>query len=248
MNNIKKALISTCLLLSTSMANAISVDLELSLAIDVSGSVSSAEYNLMMDGYANAFRDNNVQNSILNGSVGSIAINAIFFDGGAYTTSLDSFNLLDSAASIDSFANTLDNFTRPGGGMTNIFDGVSKATNLLVADNGFESTKQVIDVSGDGSSNQGSAPSLARDAAAALGITVNGITIGSTRIRDYYLANVITPDGFVIHATNFTDFSNGIKTKLITEITTTTVPEPTTLLLLGAGLIGMRATRNHRLV
>jgi hypothetical protein len=253
MNKMKKlwrTLLSIPLLFGATQAMAVPVDLELSLVIDVSGSVSTAEYNLMMDGYANAFRDATIQNNILStdgGDLGAIAVNVVFFASTAFTTALDSFVLLDSLAAINSFADTLDNFIRPGSGGTVIGSGMVKSTALLTGDNGFESTELFMDVSGDGTSNI-AATQDARDAAAAAGITVNGITIGAQFINDFYVANVITSDGFAIHATDFDDFFSGIQTKLVIETSggDTSVPAPATLLLMGAGLLGFGMTGRRK--
>jgi hypothetical protein len=253
MNKMKKlwgAVLSLPLLFGATQTMAVPVDLELSLVIDVSGSVSTAEYNLMMDGYANAFRDATIQSNILStagGDIGAIAVNVVFFASSAFTTALDSFVLLDSLAAINSFADTLDNFLRPGSGGTVIGSGMIKSTSLLSGDNGFESTNLIMDVSGDGTSNI-AATQAASDAAAAAGITVNGITIGAQGINDFYVANVITSDGFAIHATDFTAFSSAIQTKLVIETSggDTSVPAPATLLLMGAGLLGFSITRRRK--
>ncbi|SEN46951.1 DUF1194 domain-containing protein [Nitrosomonas marina] len=242
----KSALVAIPLLMSSSFASAVLVDAELSLVIDVSGSVSGSEYNLMMDGYANAFRDPVVQNNILtNGSNGAIAVNAIFFASSAFTTSLDSYTLLNSVASINAFANTLDNFGRPGSGGTNISAGMNKSLSTLTGNNGFESTNLIMDVSGDGTSSI-SSTRAARNAAAAAGVTVNGITIGSQGINTFYDNNVITNDGFALHATNFATFEDGVKQKLRIETQTNPVPVPATLTLLGLGLFSMVAMRRSR--
>ncbi len=245
MKSFKQFALTLAFGLVTSQAHAVAVDAELSLVIDVSGSVDGAEYNLMMDGYANAFRDTSVQSNILdtsNGATGSIAVNVVFFSSGFFTTSLDSFQLLDSATDIDTFANTLDSFARPGSGLTDIFDGMNRST-ALFASNGFESTNLIMDVSGDGVSNIPSTQA-ARDAAAAAGITVNGISIGNTSIETFYNDNVKTSDGFVIHANSFAEFETGIVRKLRVETGgSNDVPEPATLALLGLGVLGFTARR-----
>ncbi|SER41852.1 PEP-CTERM protein-sorting domain-containing protein [Nitrosomonas sp. Nm51] len=241
----KSALASIPLLLSSSFASAVLVDSELSLVIDISGSVDTSEYNLMMDGYANAFRDSAVQSNILNGTHGAIAVNAVFFASSAFTTSLDSYTLLNSVASINAFADTLDNFARPGNGLTDIFDGMNKSSSTLLADNGFESTNLIMDVSGDGTSNAFSTQA-ARNAAEAAGITVNGITIGSTSINTFYNNNVITSNGFSLHATDFTAFEAGVKQKLRIETQTNPVSEPASLALFTLGLLSIAALRRNR--
>lgn len=227
---------------ASTQAYAVAVDAELSLVIDVSGSVNGSEYNLMMDGYANAFRDSSVQNNILNGAQGGIAVNVVFFSSNFFNTTLDTFSLLNSVASINTFANLLDGFSRPGAGGTIISTGMNRST-ALFASNGFESTILIMDVSGDGTSNAASTQA-ARDAAALAGITVNGISIGSASIENFYNDNVKTTDGFVIHATGFSTFEEGIVTKLQVETGGgNAIPEPATIALMGLGLLGFSARR-----
>jgi hypothetical protein len=93
----------------------------------------------------------------------------------------------------------------------------------------WEATRRVIDVSGDGLNNSGPPVHLARDAAVAEGITINGLPIMNDRptlgalpavpLDVHYRENVIGGDGhFMIVAEDFEAFGVAVKRKLIREI------------------------------
>ncbi|MDO6566380.1 DUF1194 domain-containing protein [Alteromonas sp. 1_MG-2023] len=240
---LKKGIATAALVVAlASPAQAALIDIELSLVIDVSGSVDTNEYNLQMDGYAQAFRDASVIQNIENSTHG-IAVNAVFFASNYYNTVLDAFTVLQTAADATNFANILDTFIRPGSGGTVISSGIDRAVELLLANDLDATVGTVIDVSGDGTSFYDN--TVSRDAAVAEGFTINGIAIGGDTITDYYRDNVIGgTDAFVIEATTFEDFENGIISKL--QIETQTAPAPTPvpapagvaiMLLAGMGLI-----------
>lgn len=225
--------VSALALVFASSANAALIDVELSLVIDVSGSVSTSEYNLQMDGYATAFRNAAVQNNITNSTHG-IAVNVVFFASNFYSTVLDTFTILNSAADANAFADVLDNFARPGSGGTAIYNGLNRAVNLLL-NNGLDG-KSVIDVSGDGTSSSAN-DQAARDNAVANNITVNGLAIGGQSILNYYTNNVIGgTDAFVNNAATFADFEQAVINKIQRE-TRVGVPEPSVLFIFALGLI-----------
>lgn len=231
--------------LGSAHASLIPVDLGLSLVIDVSGSISSSEYTLQMDGYAQAFRDSGIQSKLLSGQNGAVAVNAVFFASGALPTSLDAFQILDSAAAIDAFAQTLDTFGRPGSGGTNIPAGMNKALGLLTGIDGPMTTNLIMDVSGDGASSAFSTQA-ARDAAEAAGVVVNGLAIGSASIATFYANNVVTSDGIVVPAASFDDFERAVREKIEIEAgSIPQVPVPGTLVLVAAGLLGVGLRRRR---
>mgnify|MGYP001377252101 CR=1 FL=1 len=128
------------------------VELELSLVIDVSGSISATEYDLQRAGYAAAFGNAAVVNGILSYADG-IAVNVVQFASNA--AEVVSWTHLTDAASISAFANTMANLARSGsiGSNTDVEDGMSTGR-ASFASNGYEGRRLVMDVSGDGTQNE----------------------------------------------------------------------------------------------
>jgi hypothetical protein len=100
----------------------------------------------------------------------------------------------------------------------------------MIEGNGFEGTRRVIDISGDGPNNRGSLAAARKDTLAR-GITVNGLPIITGdygtgdwggyygQLDKYYEAYVIGGTGaFSLPAHGFADFATAIKRKLILEI------------------------------
>lgn len=222
------------------------VALELSLVVDVSGSVSLAEYNLQMDGYANAFRDPLLQSFIL-GAPNGIAVNMIQFASNA--AEVVPWTVVQTAADANALADVFDTLARSTvvGSGTEIFDGVNLAVSSINSNTFISVNRPIIDVSGDGTSNT-ALTQAARDNAASSGIIVNGIAIGGTSITNFYDANVRTADGVVFSATDFTEFQAGVLQKLRLEVgSAVSAPEPGTLALLAvAGTVLGVAHRRHR--
>lgn len=229
-------------------AHAIPVALELSLVIDISGSISTSEYNTQRTGYANAFANAGIQSAIAS-FAGGIAVNVIQF--GTNAVEVISWTHLQTVADVAAFSTTLAGMARNTsiGSSTDIEDGVVLSTASFT--NGFEGARLVMDVSADGIQNTdpscsaaGACAALqaARDAAALAGITINALAIegdfGATGVGDHLQTNIVTAGGFLVRATGFDDFERAAITKIGREITGT-VSTPGTLALAGLALAGM---------
>jgi hypothetical protein len=197
------------------------VDLELVLAVDTSSSVSPGEFNLQMQGLAEAFRSPAVHGAIQStGDLGIAVAMVQWSDNRKQTLAID-WQIVGDAGSAEAFADEIDATPRflIGGGTA-----IGGALNFAAAQlriNDFEGRRKVIDVSGDGRTNQGSNPARARDDAVAEGITINGLAILNEDglVDRHYLANVIGGTGsFVMRADDYADFARAILEKLIKEI------------------------------
>ena len=107
------SVLGVCLLAGAGAVHAIPVDLELSLVIDSSGSINGGEFEQQIDGYASAFRQDSVINSIVNAPSG-VAINTILF--AVEAEEVITFQHLRTEDDVLAFAETLEDIERITGG------------------------------------------------------------------------------------------------------------------------------------
>ncbi len=220
---------------------ATNVGLELVLLADLSGSVSTTEFNLQKTGYVNAFQDAAVQAAIAS-TAGGIAVTLVYWSGAGQQSQVVAWTHITNAAQSNAFAAAIAGTTQIFQGQTAPGSALNFATPLF-STNLFDSNRQVIDVSGDGAENDGADTSTARDAALAAGVdTINGLPIlGESGLLAWYQNNIQGgTNSFTTAAANFDTFEAAIKTKLTTEITN--APEGgTTIAMLGLALAGLAA-------
>jgi hypothetical protein len=204
------------------------VDLELLLAVDVSASVDSSEYSLQMTGIAEAFRHPDVIAAMRASAPHGIAVALLQWAGPDEQTYTVPWSIVRDGIASETFAARVDAATRPlTSGGTAIGDALIVGISLL-AENSLAAARRVIDVSGDGRANQGTAPAPVRAQAVSLGVTVNGLAIlnEEPQLMVYYAERVIGGSGaFVMHADDYEDFGRAIRLKLIREIEGASVAE-----------------------
>jgi hypothetical protein len=197
------------------------VDLQLVLAVDVSGSVNQTRFELQRDGYVAAFRNARVLETIRSGPHQAIAVTMVQWTGPALQVHVVPWMRVADSVSAEAFAAAVAAAPRQlFGGGTSISGAIDYAVTLF-RESRFRGTRRVIDVSGDGPNNRGRLVNLARDEAVAAEIGINGLPILALEpdLDGYYERNVIGgPGAFVIAAKDYEAFAGAILKKLITEI------------------------------
>ena len=204
------------------------VDLELLLAVDVSGSVDPGEAKLQRAGYVGALTDKRVVSAIKSGIFGRIAVAYVEWADSHLQSTVLGWTLIDGTESAHGFADRLDEAPIMRGRFTSISALIERALPMF-ADNGFEGTRRVIDISGDGANNTGNMVTVARDVAVRAGIIINGLPIVNDRQQrfgpqianlDLYYRNCVIGGrgAFLIVAQDFESFAVAIRKKLILEI------------------------------
>jgi hypothetical protein len=226
-----KAAVALCLFAPAAAAQErdIPVDLELVVAVDVSGSVDSDEAQLQRNGYVGAFSDKEVIEAISGGMLGKIAVTYIEWAGIHYFRTIVDWTVIDGEATAIAFAEEVARAPIQTELWTSISKAIEKAVPMFEG-NGIEGTRRIIDISGDGPNNQGGLVTGFRDRAVAAGVTINGLPIVNNKPSpwgwpplpdlDLYYANcVIGGSGaFYVVANNFSDFARAVRKKLLLEI------------------------------
>ena len=187
------AILFLCFLLIVAIpisANAIPVDLELVLSVDVSISVLDDEFMLQRSGYEQAFRDLSIIDLII--KRGGIAATLVYWSGFDEQEVVVDWRLISDSASSNAFADEIATTNRLFQWETGLAENMVFAANLF-ADNEFVGNRQVIDISGDGVDNSDDPseplqPERARDIIVSGGVVdaINGLIIGdrkSTRLN-----------------------------------------------------------------
>ena len=205
------------------------VDLELALAVDVSGSIDPQEAALQRDGYLKALTDPRVLRAIAGGERKRIAVTYFEWASHGYQRLLVDWTAVSDRPSAEAFVKLLAAAPISTERWTSISGAIEFAMKRFDA-NPYRGARRVIDVSGDGRNNNGRDLEETRAEALARGIVINGLPIvndrptrwGTPPERDldlYYRDHVIGgPGAFFIVADGFQSFADAIRTKLVREI------------------------------
>lgn len=225
------------------------VDLALVLAADVSVSIDEEEYRLQRQGYAAALTSPKVLSAIEAGQNGAIAVSFIEWSGDRQQRVVVDWAVMRDPQTATVFAAKILAAPRSFTGGTSIGAAINFAVQMF-ENAGFAAKRRMIDISGDGTSTGLRSLPIARAAAVAAGITINGLAIINDRIGaadkhthppeglpEYYRRNVIGgPNAFVEVVRDFNSFADAMVSKVTTEIASMTLgqrPKP------GAGVEGI---------
>lgn len=205
-----------------------SVDLKLVIAVDISPSMSVNEQRVQRQGYVAAFRSARLAEAVASGAYGRIAVAYLEWAGVARIAI--PWTVVDGAATAEAFAARLEARPIRQRLRTSISTALAVSSDLI-RKAPFAAERSVIDISGDGPNNAGPPVLVARDAALAEGIVINGLPIMldqadagqgffETRGLDRYYRDCVIggPGAFAIPVTRLDALVATIERKLLTEI------------------------------
>ena len=203
---------------------AMEVNLELVLAVDVSGSMDDEEHAVQRAGYVAAISHPDFVRAIGAGAYQRIALTYVEWAGSTLQATVMPWRIIDGQESARAFADDLA--ARP---ITYIrgtsISGALVYSTALFDNNGYDGFRKVIDVSGDGPNRTGIPVDVARDLAVERGIVINGLPIMIRPSRsfvslDRYYADCVIggPGAFVLPVKKAEEVAEAIRRKLILDI------------------------------
>ena len=208
--------------------NAIPVDVELVLAVDVSYSMDPDEQALQREGYAQALTSREFLMALREGAHGKIAVTYFEWAGAGDQRVVMPWRLIDGPESADAVASEIAQAPYRRASRTSI-SGALKFAKPLFDNSGYRGARRVIDVSGDGANNSGDFVAPTRDEIIKAGITINGLpimlkrsnfaTLDIDQLDIYYEDCVIGgPGAFVVPIKAREKFIEATRTKLVLEV------------------------------
>jgi hypothetical protein len=213
----------------------VAVDAAIVLAADVSRSIDDDEFALQRRGYSDAIQSQQLIDAVSTGPHGAIALAYVEWAGDGEDKVVVDWAVIRSLSDAQAFAAALTAAPRSYVGRTAIGTAIDFSF-AMFAESAFSTDRRVIDVSGDGTNNQGRLVTEARDAAVGAGAVINGLAIFNKKaaamggylalhtnppggIAQYYRDNVIGGSGaFVLQIDDFKSFGEAMMRKLVNEI------------------------------
>jgi hypothetical protein len=193
------------------------MDLAMVLAVDGSASVTYEEFGLIANGMAAALRDP----TVAAGLIGTSELALLLWSGAGQQDIITGWTRIDTDADLRAFADDVENMPRTvRAGATAIGEALLASLTLL-AKVPETSRRNIVNVIGDGRSNDGIAPGPIRDRMAAADITINGLCIlhEEPDLLDFYTSDVIGgPAAFAVTCRQYADFTEAMRQKLTREI------------------------------
>jgi hypothetical protein len=215
-------------LFSDNSPNAMPVDTELVLAVDVSYSMDPEEQQLQREGYIAAITSRDFMQALRGGIHAKVAVTYFEWAGPFDQRIVVPWRLIDGPESAGGFASEIARAPYRRASRTSIASALQFAKPLFDA-SGYNGVRKVIDVSGDGANNSGPLIVPVRDDLVAAGLTINGLPIMLKRpntftmdienLDVYYEDCVIGgPGAFIIPIHERDQFKEAIRTKLVLEV------------------------------
>jgi len=204
------------------------VDVELVIAVDISYSMDPDEQALQRDGYVEAISSRDFIEAVRKGPNGRIAIVYVEWSSVSEQKVIVPWQVIDGPEAAGAFVQTLRAAPIRRASRTSISGALVFAAGLF-EQSPFSGLRRVVDVSGDGTNNQGPLIVPTRDEIVARGITVNGLPIMLKEPNvsfldipdlDHYYEDCVIggPGAFVVPARGRENFVEAIRKKLLLEV------------------------------
>ncbi|MBR0729230.1 DUF1194 domain-containing protein [Bradyrhizobium japonicum] len=208
--------------------SALSVNVELVIAVDVSYSMDMDELAIQREGYAQAIVSKDFLQALTARPASKVALTYFEWSMSGDERIIIPWRVIDGPESADAVAAEIMKMPIRRGSSTSISGAINFAVRLF-EENPYRGSRRVIDISGDGPNNDGDPVTGVRDAAVEKGIIINGLPImvkepsfATTDIENldlYYEDCVIGgPGAFIMTIKDREKFQEAIRTKLVLEV------------------------------